>query len=220
MPYIPNSDAGFNAWLVNFEAIVAVDFASLGLVAGDATALTAAEGVWTAAYALAINPATRTPVTVADKDAARASAESLARSLAMIIKAVIPAIDPGVLTSLGLTVDSFPPTPVAAPTTFPVLDFLGATPLQQRFQYRDSSTPTSKAKPYGVQFVEIWSVIGVAPAVDVALAGLHLQVTKSPFFLDFDAGDVGKYCTIWGRYINKNGLVGPWSSAISAVVTD
>jgi hypothetical protein len=218
MPYIPASDAGFDAWLINFDAIVAVDFADYGISAPQAAALTSATGDWTTAYAAATNPATRTPVTVADKDAARAAAESLARTLAQIIKSFDPPVDPGVLTSLGLTVDSFPPTPVPEPTTFPVLDILQATPQQHKLQYRDSLTPETKAKPYGVISMELWVAIGTAPAPDPSTAVFIATQTKSPFFVTHDPADAGKVATYVARWLTRTGKLGPWSSGVSMTI--
>lgn len=218
MSYIPASDAGFDAWLANFESIVATDFATLGLTSGQATALTTAQGDWNAAYLLAINPATRTPVTVADKDVKRAAAEALARSLAMIIKAVQPPIDPGVLTSLGLTVNSFPPTPIPEPTSFPLLDILAATPGQHEIQYRDSETPTTKAKPYGVIMMEVWVAIGTTTAPDPSSAVFVATETKSPFFVTHDPSDAGKVATYFARWLTRTGKLGPWSSGVSMTI--
>lgn len=218
MPYIPAADSSFDAWLANFNAIFATDFADWGFIAGDATALDTAYDNWHAAFLAATNPATRTPVTVATKDTMRAIAESLARSYAMIIKAFLPPVDPSVLASLGLTVDSFPPTPIPDPLTFPVLDILQATPGQHKIQYRDSETPTSKAKPYGVLQMELWVAIGTVAAPDPSTAVFVATQTKSPFFVTHDPSDAGKLATYFSRWLTRTGKLGPWSSGVTMTI--
>jgi len=213
-PYIPSTDAGFSSWSANFEAIVAVDFAALGLTAPQAAAYTAADTAYQAAYILATNPATRTPVTIAAKDSAKATAVALARELAQLIKAN-PAVDDETLVSLGITVDKFPPTPVPTPTTFPLLDFLAATPGQHKLQWRDSETPLSKRKPDGAVSLELWSEVGTTIPPTPDTASFLADYTKSPFRVDLLEADRGKIATYFGRWKTRTGLVGPWSDGVS-----
>lgn len=216
-PYIPAPDAAFQTWLVNFDSIVAVDFASLGVSAPEAAAITAATSAYTAALTAATDPGTRTPVTVQAKNTAKFDALDLVRPIAQRI-AINPSIDDEVKVDLGLNPRGTVPTPVAAPTTYPVIDLLGSTPGQIRFQYRDSETPDTKAKPYGVIHVEMWVAIGVSPVIVPDTANYFGPYTKSPSFLNFDSGDVGKMATIFGRWVNANGLRGPWSAPVSQTI--
>lgn len=217
-PYIPAKDDLFDAWLTNFDSIVAVDYASLGVTSGEATAITAATSAYSAALTAATDPGTRTPVTVAAKNTAKNYALSLVRPIAQRI-AINPAIDPEDKTDLGLNPHTSTPTPVSPPTTFPVLAILAATPGQWKAEYRDSETPTTKAKPYGVVAMEIWMTIGDAPAADPTDAVYFGPATKSPFFVSFASEDAGKVATMFGRWRNRNGGVGPWSAPASMVIT-
>jgi len=208
------TDSGFAAWSANFEALVAVNYASYGLTNGQATAYTTSNTAWQAAYAAAINPATRTPVTIAAKDTQRAATEALARQLAQIAKADPDTSDED-LVALGITVNKFPPTPVATPTSFPLLDFLAATPGQHRLQWRDSDTPTTRRKPVGAVAMELWGNVGTEPAPTPEGAVFLGDYSKTPFVVDLEIEDRGKTITYFGRWKTQTNLVGPWSDGVS-----
>lgn len=220
-PYIPNKDADFNDWFENFKTLINANPTNYGLVAGDATAIVAVWTPWTAAYTAAINPATRTSATIATKDGARASAEAVVRPYAIRIRnndAVSDALKIGV----GVTVPSFPPTPIPAPTDAPALSIVQAIPLTQRLGYKTVGA-IGKAKPFGVIGVEIWRAIGVAPAVDPNQCEYNGVYTKSPLTQEFDAGDQGKIVTYFARFITRSGpagkaQTGPWSAALTLYV--
>ena len=216
-PYIPATDSGFLAWSINFESIIDGDFAALGLTGGQAAAYTVLDTAYQAAYAAAVNPATRTPVTVQAKDNAKTDAIANARVLAQIIKSN-PAVSDATLISLGITVDIFPPTPVPTPTTFPLLDLLNATPGVHKLQYRDSDTPLSKAKPPGAKLMELYQAVGVAVAPDPSTAVFLATYTKSPLLVAQDPANVGKVATYFARWLTQTGLVGPWSSGVSLTI--
>lgn len=213
-PYIPSTDSGFLAWSENFDTLITATPTAYGLTAPQAAAYAALHATYAAAYAAATNPITRTPVTIAAKDTAKAAAIAMARELAQIVKADPDTTDEQ-LTELGITVDKFPPTPVPTPSTFPLLDFLRATPGEHQLQYRDSETPTTKRKPDGAVAMEVWREIGTAVAPTPADASFFGDVTKSPFVIDYTEADRGKISTIFARWKTRTGKVGPWSDGVS-----
>lgn len=216
-PYIPAKDADFKAWIDNFDDITAVDFAALGLTSPEAASITVVRTNYDTAFDTATNPATRTPVTVAAKDTAKATALATVRPLAQKIRNN-PAVSDMDKVALGLTVPDTAPTPIPAPTTFPLLDLLRATPGQHWLQYRDSDTPTTKAKPFGATGMELWQTVGTAPAVTPAAAAYLGTVTKSPLSVTLNGADAGKVATYFARWITQRGLVGPWSSPVSLTI--
>lgn len=216
-PYIPAKDVDFLAWLDNFDDLTSVNFATYGLTGPEAASITTVRNAYDAAFAAATNPATRTPVTVAAKDTAKATALATVRPLAQTIRNN-PAVTDDDRVALGLTVPDTSPTPVPPPTSFPLLDLLGATPGQHQLQYRDSDTPTTKAKPDGSIAMELWQTVGVTPALN-PVGSLYVgSVTKAPFFISLDPGDVGKFATYFARWVTRRGLVGPWSSPVSMTI--
>ena len=73
--YIPSSDGPALDWMQNFSALITAAPATYGLVAADATAIAAAVSAFDTALTAAIDPATRTKVTVITKNENRAAAE-------------------------------------------------------------------------------------------------------------------------------------------------
>lgn len=216
--YIPSTDAGLAAWSANFEAIVAVDYAALGLTGGQASAVTAADTAYQAAYTLAVDPGTRTPVTVAAKDSAKFALLGTVRPVAIQVRNN-PAVSDATKVSLGLTVPALVPTPIPAPTTVPTLAVLAATPGVHKIDSRDDSTPTSKAKPPGALQLQLWVAYGTAPAPDPTTAEFLGVFTKSPFFVSLPVAQTGKVATYFGRWVTRRGLLGPWSGGASMGVS-
>lgn len=213
-PYIPQTDSGFADWSLNFHTLTTATPTAYGLTAPQAAAYATLDDDYQAAYIAATDPSTRTPVTVAAKDTAKFAAIALARELAQIVKADPDTTDEQ-LTELGITVNKFPATPVPTPTTFPLLDFLAATPGQHKLQYRDSDTPTTKAKPPGAVGMEVWVSIGTSVAPTPSGAAYNQRVTKSPFLINYTEDDRGKISTIFGRWVTQTDKVGPWSDGVS-----
>lgn len=221
-PYIPASDSGFDAWLANFSTLITAAPTTYGLVAGDATAIAAQQTAWAAAYALVVNPATKTAVTVAAKDAARATAESVVRPYAVQISQN-PGVTNGDKTAVGVTVKKTIPTPVPPPTTTPTLSLVQGSPLSHQLAYRDTSTPTSKSKPAGAIQIQLNRAVGVAFTVDPDAAAFYAMWTKSPNVSTFDSTQVGMKCTYFARWVTRGGpggasQFGPWSAPLQLMV--
>lgn len=207
--------------MLNFSAQITATPTAYGLTAGDATAIDGYVYAFSTAQSVAEAPETRTPVAIAARDTARRNAEEVIRPYAMQISAN-PTITAAQLIELGLTVRDAP-TPVPAPTSFPLLSFLQATPLQHKLEYRDSETPTTKAKPGNVIGMEVYRSVGTVAATDPAQAAYVATVTKTPFRQSFEAGQAGKVVTYFCRWVTRSGpagvaQVGPWSSAVTANV--
>jgi hypothetical protein len=203
-PYIPPADVDFRDWLDNFSGLITAVPATYGLTGGNAVTIAAQQAAYSAALAIALAPATRTAPTIADKDAAKAAALAVVRPFAVSIS-----LNSGVAdldkTAVGVTVRKIVPTPIPPPLTNPVLTLQSATPLRHVLNYRDSATPASKAKPFGAIGLQLFRAVGTVPAVDPAQASFYTQWTKSPNNSDFEAGDRGKVCTYFARWITQGG---------------
>lgn len=215
--YIPASDAGFAAWLLNFRTQLDLGVGVPPALVGDVTNVDTVDTAYQAAYLAATDPLTRTPVTVAAKNTAKSTALATVRPIAQLINAD-PSISDGDRVTLGLTVRSTTPTPITAPTTFPLLDILTATPGIHTIQYRDSDTPTTKAKPFGALQMELYEAIGIAAAPDPTTSVFAGLVTKSPFLVPQDPANAGKIATYFARWVTRTGLVGPWSSGVTLTI--
>lgn len=221
-PYIPTKDADFDSWLTNFSALLSASPTTYGLTSGDATTVAGVTTSWSAAYAAATNPATRTSVTIAAKDAARNAATATVRPLATQVSRNA-GVSNDDKTALGVNLPNPSRTPVPAPTTVPALSLVSAIHNQQTLAYRDTSTPTSKAKPFGATHLELWQFIGIAPATDVTTGKPLTLATKSPVAIGTLTTDSGKIATYWGRWSTRSGpggqnQVGPWSAPLSVAI--
>lgn len=218
-PYIPPQNPAYDAWLDNFQTLIAAAPTDYGLIAGDATTITAAFNAWHTAYVLATTPETRTSPAIAEMAAQRIASEATVRPYAQQI-ARNAAVSDLLKTGLGLNLPNPTRPPIPAPTTQPVLTHVQSNPGTVTLRYADVTTPTTKAKPAGVTHAEVRRTIGTAPAVAPDDADFVDLYAKSPFSMSFDSGDVGKIVTVWARWRTRSGNAGvsqfgPWSAALS-----
>jgi hypothetical protein len=216
--YIPTKDADLDNWAANFSTRITAAPGTFGLIAADATAIAAAYTSWHTLYLAAIAPATRTPVSVADKDTAKIGLLAIYRPYAVAIS-----LNAGVLTSdkieVGVNPRTNSPTPVAAPTSAPVVSLIGATYLQHLLRYRDEGAPsTSRAKPVNVLQIQIFAAVSTTVVSDPATLPLKAVATKVPVVVAWDSSDVGKVAYYASRWVTRTGLVGPWSTISNIVV--
>jgi len=224
-PYIPARETDLVTWADNFAALITATPSVYGLDAAAALIIQTAVDTWDAAYALAVNPSTRTPTTVADKNSAKLAMIPIIRTYASQIR-----LNPGVTNmdkvALGLNLPNNTPAPIPAPTTIPVLTIMSATPLRHTMKFRDEmASPTSRAKAPLSIGLELWRGIDSIALTDPADADFVGMMVKVPFFSDFDTADVGKVATYFGRWANRAGsagnnqaLTGPWSVAVSMTI--
>lgn len=232
-PYIPARDSTLDSWADNFATLITASPATYGLDATAALAIQNAFDTWHAAYLLGgstgsppvpVNPSTFTSVTVAAKNAEKTAMTILHRSYAAQIR-----INPGVASSdkiaLGLNLPNNSPTPIGAPTTFPLLSIVSAGPGTQEIRYADSTTPSLRKKPAGTIGLQLFRGVAVDPIVDVKLCSFLDTLTVQPYQSVFLVGDDGKTATYFGRWVNRGrqaggsaSLVGPWSAGVSQTV--
>lgn len=220
-PYLPNKDADFQAWLLNFSTLLTAAPATYGLTAPDAVLVAAQETSFTAALTLATDPGTRTPATVAAKDAARVLAEATVRPFATQISRN-PSVDPGDKAAIGVTIPDPSRTPVPAPTSAPVLSTRSATIGQTIIDYRDSVDPTPRKKPDGVVGLQLFTAFGTVAATDPAQLSFLQQSTKTPTAIN-TAGQSGKVLSMAARWVTRAGpggvaQVGPFGAIVSQYV--
>ncbi|HEY0548239.1 MAG TPA: hypothetical protein VGF13_01480 [Verrucomicrobiae bacterium] len=217
--YIPGPDDEFDTYLRDqFGPYVATNFAALGLTAGDNTALQTEVTAWGYTWPAYTNALAALTSATSDKDEKRAAAEVVIRRLAQKVQ-VNAAVTDMQKGALGITIRKTTKTPAPVPTSVPVLSRVDtSTRAILRLFFADSGTPDSKAKPPGVQSVEIREQIGgTAPTDPNAMAFLAIE-TRAPYRADFEAMDVGKTVCFALRWVNTRGQPGPWSQIFNAVI--
>ena len=121
---------------------------------------------------------------------------------------------------MSITVRSTSRTAVAAPTSRPVGTIDTSQRLRHTINFVDELTPTSRAKPDGVQGCEIWMKVGdPAPAGPKDVHYLALD-TRTPYTVEFEAGDAGKTAYYMLRWISTRAEPGPWSATVSGTITN
>lgn len=225
-PYIPPTSSGIDAFATNFSTLISAAPGMYGVTAGDAVTIAAATAAYHAAYLLGgttdghtpVNPLTRTPITVAAMRSQQASLVGVLRAYASQIR-----LNPGVSNAnklaLGLTLPNTTPSPVPAPTSNPVLSLVQQSHLVVQLIYKDSLAGTSKAKAPGAIQLQLVGGPAATPFVNPDVAPPLEAQTKSPFQLSFGVGAVGQTCNIWGRWVTRKGLVGPWSPMFTTTIT-
>lgn len=215
--YIPASDLAARVWLVNFAAIIAVNPIAFGITAAQSTTITNASNSYVAAYALATDPGTRSPVTVAAKDATRNASIATVRPYAVQI-ASSPAVTDANKVLVGVTVRDVGRTPIPAPASAPLLAFMAGTPLQAKIKISDENSPNLRAKAAGAAGLEFFCFVGTVAPVSPEATPYYGHVSRSPFVMNFAAGSGGKTAFCYARWVTARGLKGPWSQMLSFTV--
>jgi hypothetical protein len=215
--FIPAGDADFDVWSANFDTKLTAAPTDYGLVAGDATAYAALHSAWHTAFVAASNPATRTSVTIQDKNTKKAAAVDKARQLVTIIQASA-ATDDVDRAELGITVRDFVPSIIGDPITKPVVNIETIGNLNHLLRIRDEATPLSNAKPEGTIGAEVYVSYGDDEPVDVATMTYVGLATRALFTVNH--APARKHTTAWykTRWISPTAGRGPLSDDASASV--
>lgn len=225
VPYIPNADAPFDNWFGNFGTLVVATPAVYGLVAADGITIQTLLDTWQDAYDAAINPTTRTPVTITAKDNAKAAALTIIRPYAQNIRNNA-AVSDGLKIGLGLTVPSLTPTVIPPPGTPPSMFFISAGVYTHTLSYANPAAPREKAKPFGAIGMELqiqYTAIGVAPSGSAWTP--YAVATKTPFLVTLDHSKIGMQANYRARWQTRGSArgaqfaqVSDWSAIVSFVV--
>lgn len=215
--YIPSTDAGLLSWSENFDTIITANPTDYGLIAGQATAYDALHDAYATAYADAVNPGTRTPVTVAAKDFARANLVASARQLGQIARKY-PGITNELLADAGLTVPDPIPSPIPAPSTVPVLSLIASGSLNHVLRYRDSVLSNPRSKPEGVTSLQLFAKLGTTPPADIGDCAFFGNFSRMPMNIAFDGADALKNAYYIARWINAKGQFGPPSDTLIVTI--
>jgi hypothetical protein len=212
--YIPAEDAHALEWMQVFASGLNSNPGLYGVSPANAAAVSAAVAIFASAYELVIDPATKTKVTVADKDDARANAEALCRLYATQIKAAA-GISDGDKIAIGVRPPNPTREPIPVPQSSPLLSIIAATQGGQTLRYSDQFTPDSAAKPFGAVSLQLFVAIGTAPTANEDEATFLGSFTKNPIAVPFAPDDDGKVATYFAKWQSRKGDTGPWSTPVS-----
>ncbi len=214
--YIPNNDAEFNTWQLNFVSALQASPTELGIAEAELTTLLTVQSNWETAYENHTQAQAAAQSAYQDKEEARQACEGLIRNLVRRLQAS-DTITNAQRGSLGITIPSSSRTTTARPTSRPIATITEMKPLMHTLRFADEETPTRRAKPTGVMGAEIWVKIGEAPTGTDDLTFLGLD-TRTPYVSEFDDSNVGQTAYYRLRWVNTRGEQGPWSDLVSAPI--
>lgn len=206
-------DATIVSGSANFAALIATGFAGYGLTTGQAGAFGTLNTALQTAYTAAINPATKTRVTVAAKVLAIRNMRASAVVLSKIIYATAMVTD-GMLMGLGL-LPRAARTPIGVPTTSPIVE-VGIVSGRLVNVKLHSSDSTRRGIEIGAKGANVYSFVGPAMPTDPREYHFEGMTTRTAAQILFpDSAPSG--ATVWlsACWINARGQTGPASAPIS-----
>ena len=158
--FYSGKDADIVAGSANFASLILSGFASYGLTNSQATAFGSLNSALQSAYSAAVNPSTRTPVSVEAKTLALGAMRASAILLSKIIYAT-PTVNDSQLVALGLLPRSSR-SPVPAPSVAPDIDVVSVSGNTVRIRLHQAGS-TRRGKPVGVDGASVFSFVGSTP---------------------------------------------------------
>lgn len=214
---IPTNDAQFDIFQKLFVEGTTKAPAQYGITANDATALTAGQKAWEAAYPAHIAAQQAALSATQTKDEARANFETALRVAAQKVH-VTARFDNSLRAAVGLPPREGTRTAVGTPATRPVGRLEAVGPLTLTLHFTDELTPTQLARPRGMRGCEIFVFIGDAAPTDPAGYTFLTLDTRTPYTHQHQPADVGKTATYLLRWQNTKGQTGPFSRPVSAKI--
>lgn len=222
------TDAAKMAWMVQFAAAITATPPAYGLTTIEAATIQSAVDTASAAFDLAgstnrtpNDPTGRTSPNIGTMRTAMIAALSLCISYGNNILNNAGVAN-GDIIAAGMVPKATGRTPRLVPATAPLLSIISAESGIHRFRFSDSDTPDTRAKPAGAVGLQLFTKVGVAPAVTPDGADFYAAFTSNGRTLTalgpivaYDPADAGKVATLFGRWVGSRGDVGPWSLPVS-----
>lgn len=215
--YIPERDLPALQWMQTFSNGIAANPGMYQLSGADSSAIAGVVSAYDTALQIAAEPTTRTPITVANKDAARNSAKQLCRQYAMMIRPNGGISDAG-KQAIGIRPINPDREPIPCPGTSPLLSVVASTQGAQTVKYVDALNPDISAKPFGATEVQLFLHVADTSSSNPNDAKFLGKYTKNPIVVAFDATQNGKQATYFARWASRRGDVGPWSAAATLAI--
>lgn len=213
----PTREAEFVPWLTNIHDRVVAEVDHFGVPAGVVTTWTTAYNAFMAAYAIAIDPETRTRSAIQAKDTTKKEVTDQAREVIRILQGM-PTVTDAQRELLQIPIYDTEPTNVPPPQVSPGMELSVMGLHQLGVRIWDPLNPDSKRKPAGVQGTVVFSCTGEAP-LPAGDAGWvwQGQTTRLKGNITLPSSLPGG-TKVWvcGVFYNAKGEHGPVSTAVSA----
>jgi hypothetical protein len=214
--FIPTGDTALRNWSLNFSTLITATPTAYGLTSGDATAYGTLHTAYASALTTALDPATRTPVTVAAKDSARSALVAKARELAAKVQAT-PSVTPAQKTSLGITPRDAGRTPIPPPSTRPVITINSTAGGNFSLRVVDETVVVGRKRPYGYRGAILYYATGASAPASPADCTVLGVTTRVPQAFDLSSVAVGTRVWLMAQWFNTRGQLGPASTVVSQI---
>jgi hypothetical protein len=119
---------------------------------------------------------------------------------------------------LGIRPETGQRTPIAAPSSRPIVQILGSTPLRHELFFADAENPDRPGKPRHVIGLQLFCHVSDAAPGDPLDARFERFVTRQTYTVEFKPQQVGKKAFYYARWQIATGDTGPWSAVASMTV--
>ena len=211
--FYSGSEAELASGATNVVSIITPVPATYGLSAGQVTSYTANSTSFSSLLALAVAPATRTPVAIQNKNAAKHFLKIASVQLAKIITAT-PTVTNAMLLSLRMN-ERLIPQPRPVPATPPVLEVVSCSGRLVNIRVHDA-TSERRGLPFGAVGANIYSYVGTAAPTDPReyhFEGMTTRALNQILFPD----TVASGATIWlsAQWVSARGQLSLGSTPTS-----
>jgi hypothetical protein len=217
--YIPTKEAEFHPWSKNLVKVTAAKATQWQIPTAATQKLSTSFLTYDSKYQIANDPATRTPVTVQDKNDAKKTFTGDARDYCrgyLLYNKLLTNADRDLLQ---LPIPDKHPTPIPPPKGMP--EGRVDTSVHQRHTLHAVDTLEVRPRgglPGGVAAFETWRFIGEAmPTDESAFTYVATSTTTHPV-VDYALAESGKTAWYRFRWVNARNHPGPWSEIIYAVI--
>ena len=216
--FIPRKDADFLQWTNNFMNYLGANVRQFGFPDDVYAELTDQHSDFAAKLEVAVNPATRTKLTIQAKTSARKIFEKALRQAVKEYLANNHLVSDEDRDGLGIPIYKTTRTAAPVATDSPDSDSDNSVIGRVSIHFFEKGSSHKKAKPAGQHGAEIaWIVSDTPPTRWDEL--LHSNIdTNSPFTLSFEHDQRGKTLYFALRWENTRGEKGPWSEILSAII--
>jgi hypothetical protein len=214
--FIPVSKAEFGDFLKNLAAKLDAAKGSLNIPAASVTSLSAVQ----VSYQQALEDEETARIDFEAKREAtntlREQAEAEARAMVRMVQA-----DPGTTDAfraeLQIPIRDTTRTASAPIKSRPIITIDFSQRQQHDLDFRDSETPTRRARPDNTTGCEFRSFVGTTPPTGLSQFKYLDTDAKTPLLVQYGDEDAGKTAYYIARWVN-NEEKGPWSETVSATI--
>lgn len=205
------------AGAANFSGLISASPSTYGLIASQSTSFAALNTALQNAQALAIDPSTRTPVAIDNRNIALKNMRNSAKLLAKIIYAT-PTVNDAQFTALGLLPRPTynPAPPVTGTPTVEIVSVLGRL---VKIRLHNQLGETRSSFPNGVKSAQIYTFVGDEAPEDPSLFTLQGTSTRTITELLFPQS-IPNGSTVWvsAYWVGTRGQYGIGSQPLSFIL--